>query len=105
MELDVDVGQNLDLTEIEAIVSEIEREKEAGWCMTRRPRLITELIFLLQRLKESAHGWPQPQQDRLLWLNEQENNQLWIVMCKSYYNRDKLECFYFTANWQICEFC
>ena len=44
-ELDANAGQNLDLAEIEAIVSEIEREKEAGWCMTRRPRLTTELIF------------------------------------------------------------
>ena len=79
------LGQNLDLTEIEAIVSEIEREKEAGWCMTRRLCLTTELkflsFFLLQRLKENARGWPQPQQDRLLWLNGQENSQLWIVPC------------------------
>ena len=44
-ELDVNVNQNLDLAEIEAIVSEIEREKEAGWCMTP-PRLTTELNFL-----------------------------------------------------------
>lgn len=43
-EPDVNVSQNLDLAEIEAIVSEIEREKEAGWCMMR-PRLTTELIF------------------------------------------------------------
>lgn len=66
-ELGANVSQNLDLAEIEAIVSEIEREKEAGWCMKRRQRLTTELIFfLLQRLKENAHDWPQLQQDRLL---------------------------------------
>ena len=94
-ELDANAGQNLDLAEIEAIVSEIEREKEAGLCMTRRPRLTIQLIFspflfVLQRLKENAHGWPQPQQDRLLWLKGQENNQLWIVMYKICYNRGRI---------------
>jgi hypothetical protein len=77
------------LAEIEAIVSEIEREKEAGWCMTRQPLLITESISLLQRLKENALGWLQPQQGRLLWLNGQENDQLWIVMYKFCYKRGR----------------
>jgi hypothetical protein len=86
------MSQNLDLAEIEAIVSEIEREKEAGWCMTRPLRLITESISLLQRLKENALGWPQPQQGRLLWLNGQENNRWWIVI-NFVTTRDELECF------------
>ena len=61
--------QNLELSEIEAIVSEIEREKEAG-------RLIditffNNMLMVLKRPSGSVLGWPPLRLDKLRWQHGQ----------------------------------